>query len=230
MQVAAINQLSKVVAKIQVKSLVPRDAAQFDFHFQRPNTYTSTDVDHLRDDLDTFFNNIASKLSGAFATATSSLTYAWYNTPAVNGVYGPPTDVRTSAAWLGGGSGNMPAELCAVLSLRADVTGIAEHGAGGTRPRATRRNRIFLGPLYDGTAAINGTTGTVNISSATRTQLTNAAVTLKTNSNAHGWKWMVFSPTLWQQFEAVTAWCDDAYDIQRRRGPDTTARTVVTLP
>lgn len=227
---SAINLLKKVVVRIQMKSLVPKDAAQFDFHLMAPAGATDTDYDHASVRLETFFNAIATKLSGAFSTSTSSWTADFYEVPSSVGALGPPQKHRAGTIWAGGGSGNYPSEVAVCLSLRADITGIAEHGPGGTRPAATRRNRIYLGPMYDGSAQIDGASGAVHVSAATLTQITNAAVALKTNLNADGWKWMIFSPKNWQQYEAVTAWCDNAFDTQRRRGTPATSRTLVTLP
>jgi len=55
---------------------------------------------------------------------------------------------------------DLPQEVAATLSFYADTTGVPEHGAGGTRPKARRRGRVFVGPLITASMAFGHGSGT----------------------------------------------------------------------
>jgi len=122
-------------------------------------------------------------------------------------------------------SGFQQNEVALAMSFHADLTGIAEHGTGGTRPRARNRGRIFLGPLA-GTSTEDVGSGRMRPSSEIMTGLAQAGGVLAAN---HGTsthlRWAVWSRKD-QVLRTVTGgWVDNEFDTQRRRGGDSTART-----
>ena len=87
--------------------------------------------------------------------------------------------------------------------------------------QASRRGRIYVGPLGINGVAPGGrpTTGTIGV-------INNAAESLKAFGEANNALWVVYSPTLDQITSVTNGWCDDTYDIQRRRQRDAVTRNV----
>lgn len=114
--------------------------------------------------------------------------------------------------------GVLPHELCCVASFQ----GVRISGV----PQARRRGRIYIGPLS--TASITG-----SVINATQIASVNSAMKTLADQGGDlaGWKWCVFSragvaPTAPPQaIEIMDGWCDNAIDIQRRRGVKPTIRT-----
>lgn len=123
-----------------------------------------------------------------------------------------------------------PPEVAICLSFQGPLV-------SGTSP-ARRRGRIYLGPVD----ADAGTTvsGRVNVQASVLTTIRDAAIALAGHSPATEAAWAVFSPTLagpapWSEgvldsaMTVVTnGWIDNAFDTQRRRGTDSTSRTLWT--
>lgn len=130
-------------------------------------------------------------------------------------------------------SADFPAEVAICCSFQADKI------SGENQRR--RRGRIFLGPV--GTASRGAITlGDVIVLATCRTTIGSAMHDLAAATSP---KWAVFSPTeagppagesgaytagqLGPAFNDVTnGWVDDRYDIQRRRGSKSTARSLWT--
>jgi hypothetical protein len=123
-----------------------------------------------------------------------------------------PTAVSTS---------NLPQELAVVLSFRGSLP---------IHPR--RRGRIFFGPLANHADNLSpGSSGAFSfVGAILRQRLVEHAKDLRNNSLA-GWAVRSEVPAI--NYVAIDAgYVDDAFDIQRRRGHETTVRTVFsqTLP
>lgn len=132
----------------------------------------------------------------------------------------PPLEVRPFTLPAATGTGAIPLEMAACLSMH------------GTFPpgevRARRRGRVFIGPLS--TTAINaGTASSMpTINSPLRNALVASAQKLKAdivavNPLAY---WSVWSRADNAPVEIVGGWVDDAPDTQRRRGNAPTLRTL----
>lgn len=119
------------------------------------------------------------------------------------------------------GSAAVPEEVACCLSYQA----APESGV----PQARRRNRIYVGPLAQNAITLVGTRTAP--APAFINSLLGAASVLKAASSASTeFQWGVFSPTA-NSFAAVdSAWVDNAFDTQRRRGPVATGRTFTELP
>lgn len=109
---------------------------------------------------------------------------------------------------------NLPAEVALCLSYAADI----ESGQKAAR----RRGRIYLGPLC--TYASDGATGAtarpnVNV-------IANMKVAAETLSDGPvGTQWCVWSRVANTYAIITHGYIDNAFDTQRRRGPDPTTRT-----
>lgn len=132
----------------------------------------------------------------------------------------PREPIINTFAFSPGASGAIPSEVAVCLSYYAD------------RNLPTQRGRIFLGPLTRDTFASQGTAparpsqGFIDLIAACGTRL---AVT-----GAFGGllRWSVLSRVIpgVGTFQPITdGWVDNAFDVQRRRGEDATARTTWTV-
>lgn len=107
----------------------------------------------------------------------------------------------------------LPTEVSIVLSYYAA-------GESGV-PMARRRGRIYLPFMAEGN---NDTVGRPS------TTLVNAVAAFGAGFKADGvadanWSWVQYSPTAGVFSPVVGGWCDNEWDIQRRRGRIATSRT-----
>lgn len=114
----------------------------------------------------------------------------------------------------------MPEEIAVCLSI-----------TGAPPITARRRGRIYFGPITDaGTAVDMGTVSAPSRpsqgSNADLLQsLVNAGKRLMDNSTAEGMPWAIRSTVPAENYVIVTGgYVDNAFDTQRRRGPDPTGR------
>lgn len=109
----------------------------------------------------------------------------------------------------------LPPELAICLSYKADyVSG---------SPSARRRGRIYLGP-WEATA---NTSSTGRPSTTVIGVITTAATNLLTASDsAAEWTWAVYSRVDADIRLVSSGWVDNEWDIQRRRGHSSAARTL----
>jgi len=171
-------------------------------------------------------------LSGAIDRNPSRAEIRFYDITAhLNGSrHGSP--YRTHNWTLGGSPTgvSLPSEMASVLSFRADYGNQPEFGpnlgpgGGKERPRARRRGRLYIGPLDDQAITYDTTTFRTYVQPALRTSATGAAKRLMDYTDI---KWGVWSRVDGNALPVVSAWMDDAFDVQRRRGEDALARTVV---
>lgn len=111
----------------------------------------------------------------------------------------------------------LPSEVAICLSMQGTR-------ASGT-PQARRRGRVYIGTIASATMTL----GRPN--STTRTTLVNAVDTLKESLLVAA---LPAQLCIWSEVDATAVlvnnvWVDDAYDTQRRRGAQVTARTTLVL-
>lgn len=128
-----------------------------------------------------------------------------------------------------GSTNDLPFDCAGVLSFQASVTGVPETTsfppvgpAGDTHPRARRRGRVYIGPLN--ILAKHTTLGLLN-NDTFMEDLRKAASTLKSQTNAGGIPWSVYSRRDGALRGVATGWVDNAVDTQRRRDLKATVRT-----
>lgn len=90
--------------------------------------------------------------------------------------------------------------------------------------QASRRGRVYIGPLNEGMVTSGGRVLTGAI-----TDLNTAMENLQSDSIADSLPWVVWSRTLLEQATVNNGWVDDSFDIQRRRQRQPVARTTWTV-
>lgn len=212
------------------KSGLPRDSVVNSFAFATVNPLDDLEAGAIRDDLASFYNTIPSGHNAIAGTIGSQISRTipvdvklYDLTGHLDGTaHGSPRFVKTFT--LGprlAGATDLPSELCAALSFRADYATDAEFAAGA-RPRARDRGRIYIGPLTQTTLTQDSTTGRVNFVSVFRETLATQGAALR---DAPGRAWSVWSRRNAVLEPVTVVWADDAVDIQRRRGEAPTTRT-----
>jgi len=228
----------RVVAEIPHKSGLPQDTVFNNFVFIVPSTPPSdSDMTKVAGALQGFYASVPSNSTRALGTylgdqldrGTGKGVFRFFNITddGVPGV-GPPVKVSTFTLPAVTAAGSpLPAEVSLCLSVHADLTGIAEVAPGGTRPRARRRGRIYLGPWAGDANSYNAARSTSLPASALTNTIINAAHDLLTSLIAQGIYWAVASAADFIARQIVGGYVDDAWDTQRRRGEDPQFRTAV---
>lgn len=219
------------VVKFPQISGIPKDAAQNTFSWIMPGSLLLTDMTEIHSAIQEFYNTavgagnpLASYISDSISRASNAVTMTTYAIPALGGHLGAPVDIATFTLATSVGTSQLPSELAVCLSFHGDYTGLVEF-AGGTRPRARTRGRIYLGPLSTAilTETRDATTHREAVNAQLRTDLAGAAARLRDRTAS---QWAVWSrTTIGACFPVVGGWVDDAFDVQRRRGEAAIART-----
>lgn len=181
-------------------------------------TYSGTAVNNW---LAAPLSRAAGKAQLRFYDITNNLTGTRHGSP-----------YRTHLWQLGGvqSSSQLPSEVAIALSYRADYGSASEFGpgvgpkGGPLRPRARRRGRLYVGPLTATCQAQDAVTFRSYVGTPVRNTITAAAKDLMDLPDI---EWAVWSRVDGNALKAVEAWCDDAFDTQRRRGERPVARTTV---
>nr|CRY97736.1 hypothetical protein [uncultured prokaryote] len=115
---------------------------------------------------------------------------------------------------------SLPQEVCIASSFEADQD-------AGTN-QATRRGRVFLGPINE--EALNGSDGRITdeFQGYVEAAFDNFADAQDTAGDS-GWRWCVYSRTLDHMAQVTSGHVDNAFDIQRRRGVSSTLRKTWAL-
>lgn len=119
---------------------------------------------------------------------------------------------------------NLPAEVAVCLSYSAAP-------ASGV-PISRRRGRIYIGPLSEeALASVTPSPGAIasRPMPALQNVILGAAVEMAETAAAADWGWVVYSPTNDSAAAIVTAWVDNAWDTQRRRGDKPTSRVTADI-
>lgn len=107
----------------------------------------------------------------------------------------------------------LPHQVAVCMSYQADRI-------SGT-PQARRRGRIYLGPLNTDNLTTAG-----RVLPARITVINNAAEDLLAFTSAQAIDWVAYSPTDGTGDLVTNGWCDDTFDIQRRRQRTPVTRNV----
>lgn len=109
------------------------------------------------------------------------------------------------------GTSNVPFEVAVVGSFK-----------GAPPVTARRRGRIFIGPITTGPISPATSALPCSVDPGFRQDVTGS---MKRLAEAPAVDWCIYSPTTGEYVPIVGGWVDDAFDTQRRRGNDATART-----
>lgn len=200
-------------------SLLPEDRVVNTFHFHNAGVTYPTGRDACVAAVAAFYNGVfAGDQLGAHISAwvQRDAELRIYNLEDPPGARVPIINGLTLSGAVGGG---LPEEVAIVLSLR-----------GAPPVNGRRRGRLYIGPLSNGTntyvAASVSTPARPNMSAAgIAQQLVNRANALEDAAVAANVPWCIRSTVPSENFvPIVDGFVDNAFDTQRRRGPDTTAR------
>lgn len=226
-------QHDHVTVTFECTSAFPRDRIVNTFAFSGDPIADPADLATIEANLNDFYNvmpvggshPLSYYISGAISRSVKPVI-RHYNVDGFLGGAAAGSPIRTTdmAANLGapGGTGDLPSECAAVLTLKGNVAGVAEF-APGARPRARHRGHIFLGPLSNATLVTSS--GRTQLDPALLSNATKAGLRLITAAGPDLAAWSRKDGAF---YPITSCYMDDAYDTQRRRGPR--AATRVTLP
>lgn len=187
------------------------------FHFDIIDANPIPDIESLNTELKNFYNaslggaTIAQYISPRIQRTANASSIRWYrlSDPKPRA----PLDVETWTLGPTTDSSSLPQEVAFCLSYR----GSQESGLNMAR----RRGRIYIGPLA---LSANGTAQESQPITGFMTRVRAGAVALRAGAAAVGAPWVVYSPTGGSHTEIVGGWTDNAWDTQRRRGSNASAR------
>ena len=193
--------------ELKMNSNVSADSAVNTLHFAEtnvPNALIGIEaaMNSLYDDLNSLYSDDVAQ--NGHVLKIYNLDDATPRAPAVETTYDFPSAPNTDP---------LPHQVALCMSFQGDrQSGVAQ---------ASRRGRIYLGPLGANLVTVAGrpTTGSINI-------INNAAEALEAFGVANDALWVVYSPTLDSITTVTNGWCDDTFDIQRRRARDASTRNV----
>lgn len=195
---------------------IPEDRFVNTFHFQHPSSDLNVAAAELGPLIEDFYKEDNSTLSisgylSEFINRAAEMRFYDMN----DSLPRVPV-VRVWSLNPVGLTGNLPEEVAVVLSLR---------GAPPITPR--RRGRLYIGPLVSGAGTVGSPTAPTRVATTFANDLTLAAQTLKIGVEAlsiAAW-WAIRSTVPVVNYVRVEGgWVDNAFDTQRRRGPDATSR------
>lgn len=206
---------------LKMDSTIPADAAMNTYHFEPASgvepinavigNYSgavggiSVGIDEALQDL---YNGFRQVLSTTINPATTRLKVYDLDDPTPRvPIYDELMPISST------GTTAMPAEVALVSSFQAaELSGVSQ---------ASRRNRVFIGPLIN---SISGTDGRPTALPLDDIEGAFAALAQEAENQAAGWSWVVYSPKLGTSAPVANGWVDNAFDSQRRRGVEATAR------
>lgn len=201
----------------------------FAFRLRAGGTPSAAQLDDLFTAVDIFYNTTTSTALSVSDFIGEAVDRAVTHELQAFSISAGGSPIATDA-WLGPAApptlnSNMPVEVCGVLSFHADLTGVLEE-TGATRPRARRRGRIYLGPLTSD--AVDITADNPLLLPTFLTTMRAAANLMGDSADTDGWDWSVWSRADDELYVITGGWTDNAPDIQRRRGAESTARVTFT--
>jgi hypothetical protein len=193
---------------------IGRDAVTNTFHFNTVTAWTTTIRIEIVSGLKAFYDAWSAHRSNHLAPGQSHVAFYDLGTPKPRA---PLEDVSLGLSTTTAAN-TMPHELALCVSYQAiRASGI---------PQARRRGRLYMGPMANVSAdSSNGRPTTA----ARAAVVAGAAALLSASNSAINWKWIIHSPTHPEAEvtnSVANGWVDDEWDIQRRRGLVSSARTL----
>jgi hypothetical protein len=228
--------MSEVLAVVQFthNSGLPQDNTVNNLVFRTATTPpSSTELDHITTALTTFYNTGAGSPSHAIANAISTaidrganrthIRYYLLDGHLDGSAHGSPVrqDDFTLGSAIGTGS-NFPSEMAVCITYHTAYLTDPEFGPGHTRPRARDRGRIYLGPLRD-TIKLLAVDSEPRLDPDWAQAFAAAAARLVADADT---QWVQWSRSNTITNTVSSGWVDNAFDVQRRRGPDSTSRVL----
>lgn len=239
----AVTLANHLIAKVSLPhaSGLPADVVTNTFHFSKPNAQSVSDAANEAADFLIDFYTAVPAAHGVSPTPTKKVG-EWIGSgqsrttnacliEVYDGSVAPPrVPIVTAAFTLPAalGTAQLPNEVALCASYRNVVAGV---------PPAQTRGRIYLGPLYSGASVSTPSGGWVRPDNTSNPNPVGtfcaAMATLVDDSYAAflagtGPMFGVYSTVLNFVTHPNEVWVDNEFDVQRRRGGESTARTAVT--
>lgn len=221
------SSVFRIVTSLARKSGIERDRVVNVYNYIGPSANpTSTDFGNWANNYTAFLTAIKGSLASTLSILPNDIDVGYWLLPANKGPLGAPKmELKTTLPGVGTGA-PLPSEVAICMTLQADITGVPEQGPGGARPASRRRNRKYFGPLDNSTLSF---IPTIQEPRPTQSNLDNLIGSYEqhmyTAQVTNGWVPVCFSPANWDAHPVLLATVDDAFDSQRRRGNDPTAKT-----
>jgi hypothetical protein len=200
---------------------LPQDVATNTFHFDAVSVSPTVGAQTAMARLETFYNEappspavnpIATYISGVVNRSECRMIAYDLDDPR------PRAPIFENEWTLGSATGtNLPNELAVCASYQADR-------AAGV-PQARRRGRVFIGPLRAAAMASGSASSSPPPATALMDTLAGAMRRLRLASNGEV-QWVGYSRTSGSAWVPSNGWVDNDFDVQRRREPRPTARTL----
>lgn len=196
---------------------VPSDGAQNVWHFNTSGAIDTGLCDDATTVLTAFYNDLGDFWASSL---TGGMTIKYYDLEDAE----PRVPVATHNSTFAVETDSLPAEAAVCLSM---------HGVLGSGVNSARRKgRIFLGPCAKAVCAIED--DAARVAGTFTSNIAAAAATLLTDGGSLGLILSVFSPTQFAggggyagAFSSVIGGhVDNAFDTQRRRGPEASLRVL----
>ncbi len=203
--------------RLQRTSQLPEDVVVNSFHFDADGTALATEIATGMTRLTEFYRT-APTITGGLAVnsilsneiAAMSHEVRWYNMEDLK----PRSPVGTGTVLVDPVGASLPAEVALVMSLKAlAISGVSA---------ATRRGRLYLGPLRSSLMGTTVEAGDVRPTPITCQSLASSGARLAGYTTTP--RYRIFSPTTATLMPIVFVDVDNSYDTQRRRGADPTIR------
>lgn len=226
----------------------PEDAIVNNFAFSVP-TLTGTVCDSLKDAIRRFYDVTGTSQAAAVSAYMSRMIRRDATTPHVIDFYdisghldgsphGSPVFSRAFDIVTTNTSVPLPSEVSLALTLRGTgwSTALVETADGsdpGTeldRPRSRKTGKIYVGPFTTSALAAAATPYQGRPDSGLINDLAYAGKHLaeKVAADTSGARWCIWSRSDEFLYTITDVQVDDAWDTQRRRGPDATTRTTLS--
>lgn len=217
MSYPVIPDIARVQVQMQGATGLPTDVFVNNFYFRTaPLNTVDENAGAMAGMLDAFYGTAhggaANSISELMPSTFNSVKYVFYdlgNTPPRYPVVPQgSSDPFIEASWLpSGGASTLPEEVALCCSFKA-----------GDGPR--RRGRVYLGPWIPSTTQ---NTGTRSRPTAALQETIQQAAKNMAESTLNS-TWVVCSPTDAGAYDVLEGWVDNAWDTQRSRGAEPTAR------
>lgn len=216
--------IARVQAEFSVTSGLPKDKIVNVWHFE-VSDYGSTAMEVLAERIRDFYvlDEAGSQAAPLYTYMSTWVVSAGHHVkvydvgatpgspPIVDEAFDFVSDVRTDSTYRG-----LPEEVACCLSFRNE-------GSLAVNPKH-RRGRIYFGPLNIKALDAFTVGERSNPGTTFLTDMASAGLILKSKDDLDG-ELVVYSPTMATGFGVDRFWVDNAFDTQKRRGPEATART-----
>lgn len=224
--------IDHVTVTFSHKNGLARDSVVNSFTFRTPGDFIDpADAGFIEAALTSFYNDVhapgSASLTSKFGVSMSrtmepvirhyDVTNDLTGTPAGSPLFmGLLDNIDTNVS-----ANGLPNEMALCLTSAADFGADVEF-LPGSRPRARDRGRVYLGPWNTDSIESSGPGSATVPAPGTINAIVGAGQFLMDDPDT---EWVVWSRRNGSVKPVTRAWCDNAWDVQRRRGERPTAKT-----